>query len=116
MPSSRPRAASSRSSSDSAAITSPSRSIAGLLASSWITLPSAAVIVISGPSGVAPCDTQGRTSTPERYAPTAPALKTSPSHISRLLPPKAALESPPITGVPGRVRSSALSRTSEGKL
>ena len=61
-----PAAASSRSCSGRAAITSPSRSIAGLPASSPITFASALVIVISGPTGPAPWETQGSTCTPRR--------------------------------------------------
>ena len=37
-----------------------------------MTLPSAAVTVSSGPTGAAPCETQGSTSTPSRRRPTAP--------------------------------------------
>ncbi len=48
----------------SSPIASRRRSIAGFEASSSITLPRAAVIVISGPTGVAPCETQGSISTP----------------------------------------------------
>ena len=62
------RATSSCSRSSSDAIASRSRSIAGRLASSSITLPSAAVIVISGPTGAAPCETQGSIATPDERA------------------------------------------------
>src|SRR3984885_5609498 len=41
-----------------------------------MTLPSAAVIVISRPSGAAPCETQGSNSTPSRLTPTAPLSYT----------------------------------------
>ncbi len=47
-------------SSGRAVITSPSRSIAGFPASWPITLASAVVIVISGPTGPAPWETQGK--------------------------------------------------------
>ena len=76
-----------------------SRSSAGLLASSWITFASAAVIAISGPIGRAPCDTHGRTSTPASVTPTAPSDITSSSHMRRAAPgPPPALASPPSTG------------------
>ena len=67
------------------------------------------MIVISGPTGVAPCDTHGITPTPPRLAATAPPASTSPSRNSDAEPAAAALASPPSTGIPGR---SALSDSS----
>ena len=45
--------------------------------------PSAAVMVSSGPIGVAPCDTQGSISTPSKRTPTAPSSTTSSSEEQR---------------------------------
>ena len=42
-----------------------------------MTLPSAAVIVSSGPTGAAPCETHGSSSTPSKRTPTAPSAITS---------------------------------------
>src|SRR5947207_2890194 len=69
MPSKRPPAASVRSCGSSSVIAVLRRSSAGRLANSWITLPSAAVIAISGPIGSAPWDTHGCTSTPASATP-----------------------------------------------
>ena len=81
-------------------------------ASSAITLPSPAVIVISGPIGVAPWETHGITATPPRLAATAPAASTSPSRKSDAEPAAAALDSPPSTGMPGRASFSDSSSAS----
>ena len=47
-----------------------------------MTLPSAAVMVSSGPSGAAPCETHGSISTPSKRTPTAPPSSTSSSRNS----------------------------------
>ena len=102
IPSRSPCAAIALSSKSSSVIASLRRSSAGLLASSSITFPSAAVTTISGPIGRAPCDTQGRTSTPRSATPTAPSVTTSSPRISAPSPgPPPALASPPTTGSPG---------------
>ena len=72
-------ATSARSAAGSVSIVSRSLSSAGLPASSRMTLPSAAVIVSSGPIGAAPCDTHGSISTPSSRTPTAP----SSTHLAR---------------------------------
>ena len=115
-PISTPETASSRSSSGNEAITSPSRSIAGLPASWPITFASALVIVISGPTGPAPCETQGSTSAPRSRTATAPSVWTSPSRMSIAPPANEALARPPSTGMCGRLPSRAASSSSAGKL
>ena len=75
----------------------------GRLASSCITLPSQAVITISGPIGRAPCDTHGRTSTPrERRRPPRRVLDLAAvqqhAAAGRAAP---ALARPPTIGSPG---------------
>ncbi len=51
-----------------------------------MTLSSAAVTVISRPSGAAPCETQGNSSTPLRHTPTAPSSQTRSSANSAAPP------------------------------
>ena len=78
MPSISPCAASRCCSGSSPAIASRSRTIAGCEASSSMMLALAEVTVISGPTGVAPCDTQGTIATPSSEQATAPPCRTSP--------------------------------------
>ena len=81
-----------------------------------MTLPSAAVMVSSGPTGAAPCETQGSTSTPSSRTPTAPPVTTSSSTNSGTLPSLArALARPPSTGTPGARRPSSPRTASVGK-
>ena len=85
---------------------------AGLPASSWITFPSAAVTVISRPSGAAPCDTHGSISTPCRCNPTAPLARTPSPHSSMPAPlAERPLASAPSTGTHGA--SSAIRSSTE---
>ncbi len=70
------------------------------------------MIVISGPTGAAPCDTHGSTVTPDSEQPTAPSESTSPSRNSDPPPAAAALASPPSTGSPGRESYRRASRVS----
>ncbi len=102
MPSIRPEAASCCSRASRPPSASRSRSIAGLDASSSITLSCAAVIVISGPTGAAPWETHGRIDTPDSEQATAPPFRTSPSRNSEAEPTAEALASPPSTGMLGR--------------
>ena len=78
------------------------RSSAGREASSAITFPSAAVIVISGPTGAAPCETQGSIVAPASEQPTAPAARrTRRRETATPSRPPTALARPPSTGMPG---------------
>ena len=70
-----------------------------------MTWPSAAVMVSSGPTGAAPCETHGSTSTPSRRAPTAPSShRRSPRNSAALPSSVRALARPPRTGTPGARR------------
>src|SRR5690242_3177285 len=100
VPSNSPSAILSRSFAGRPAIASRSAVSAGRPASSWIMWPSAAVIVISGPIGAAPCDTAACTRTPSNATPTAPSAFTSSPQNSAALPSSVrALEMPPRIGV-----------------
>ena len=79
IPISSPPCTSSRSSAGSVSIVSRSFSSAGLPASSSMMLPSAAVIVSSGPIGAAPWDTHGSISTPSSRTPDRALLE----HVDR---------------------------------
>ncbi len=116
MPSIRPEAASCRSRRSSPAIASSIRSIADLEASSSITFACAAVIVISGPTGAAPCETQGSIEIPDSEHATAPPFSTSPSRNREAEPTAEALANPPRTGIPGLISSRLPSRASVAKL
>src|SRR5215207_8375476 len=111
MPISRPPWTSSSSSAERDSIVSRSVSSAGRPASSSITLPSAEVIVSSGPIGVAPWDTHGSTSTPSSRTPTAPSSSTSSPIISTAPSPERPEARPPSTDTIGvdsdRKRSTA---------
>ncbi len=80
-----------------------------------MTLSSAAVTVISRPSGAAPCETHGNSSTPFRHTPTAPSSTTRPS-ANRTASPigERALERPPSTGTPGAASAMPSSTASVG--
>ena len=83
-------------------IASRSVSSAGRPASSRMTWPSAAVTVSSGPTGAAPCETHGITSTPAKARPTAPSPHRRSPRKSAALPSRVrALAMPPSTGTPG---------------
>src|SRR5215213_2597813 len=111
MPISRPPWTSASSDAGRDSIVSRSVSSAGRPASSSITLPSAEVIVSSGPMGVAPWETHGRTSTSSRRTPTAPSSRTSSPSISTALSPERPEARPPSTDTIGvdsdRKRSTA---------
>ena len=112
MPISSPPSTSSRSSSESPSIASRSFARAGLPASSPMMWPSAAVIVSSGPIGVAPCDTQGRISIPSSRTPTAPpSTSSSPRNSAGVFSAVRADAMPPSSGSSGdaslRNRSTA---------
>ena len=81
-----------------------------------MTLPSAAVIVISGPTGAAPCETQGSTLKPPSEQATAPPPSTSPPAKSVPDPAAPALARPPITGRPGRSSFRRRRSSSVGKV
>src|SRR4051794_32389798 len=100
----------------SSSTTSRSLSIAGRPASSWMTWPSAAVIVSSGPNGAAPCETHGSISTPSSRTPTAPPPSSgSPSMNSAGSPSRRrALATPPMTGTPRACSLSVSSTPSVG--
>jgi hypothetical protein len=103
----------SRSLSGMPATTSRSAVSAGRPASSWIMWPSAAVIVISGPIGAAPCDTAAWMSTSRKATPTAPSGITSSPLNSAALPSSVrALEMPPSTGM----SPSSATKASAGKV
>src|SRR5436190_12434186 len=116
MPRRSPSAASAWSRGSSDAIASPSRSTAGFEASSETTLPSAAVIVISGPTGAAPCETQGSTLKPPSEQATAPPPSTSPPAKSVPDAAAPALARPAMIGRPGRASFSRRRSSSAGKV
>ena len=88
----------------------------GAPASSRITWPSAAVTVSSGPTGAAPCDTHGSTSTPSKATPTAPVAARRGRRGTATASPSGvrALAMPPRTGTPGARRASSPSTASVG--
>src|SRR5215208_910767 len=111
MPISSPPWTSASSSTERASIVSRSVSSAGRPASSSMMLPSAEVIVSSGPIGVAPWETHGSTSTPSSRTPTAPSSSTSSPIISTAPSPERPEARPPSTDTIGvdsdRKRSTA---------
>jgi hypothetical protein len=88
---------------------------AGSPPSSRIVCPSPSVTVSAGPTGAAPCDTHGSSSTPWNRSPTAPPSTTS-SPTNSAAPPSAvrALDSPPRIGMPGERALSSVSTGSVG--
>ena len=82
-----------------------------------MTVPSAAVMVSSGPTGAAPWDTHGRISTPSKRTPTAPSVRTSSPRKSGVSSsgdrPEA---SPPSSGTIGEAAESRRRTASAGKV
>src|SRR5215207_841301 len=77
--------------------------------------PSPAVIVSSGPIGVAPCDTHGKSSMPSKRSPTAPPGSTSSPRNSAASPVSVrALDTPPSTGTAGERTCNSASTASVG--